>query len=192
MGFWEHWRWSRLFPSWHSFILMTLLRNFTTNDERSSFKLDLVLGQSGTQAQGRAGGLRRFRDPHLRGVRTAANWRSAITRWDRSPGLFRQQAVLLCALALASGLPFVDPKPKGPGSRPLFRGGNTRAGGITGGWLLPHGLLVCCTPSASVYQGLSPHCTHSSPHRPPFCLQLRFNQRPAASASSLQQRAKNK
>jgi len=46
MGFWEHWRWSRLFPSWHSFILMTLLRNFTTNDERSSFKLDLVLGQS--------------------------------------------------------------------------------------------------------------------------------------------------
>jgi hypothetical protein len=55
MGFWEHWRWSRLFPSWHSFILMALLRNFTTNDERPSFKLDLVLGQSGAQAQGRVG-----------------------------------------------------------------------------------------------------------------------------------------
>jgi hypothetical protein len=55
------WRWSRLciFPSWHSFILMTLLRNFTTNDERSSFKLDLVLGQSakwGSSTGARGGG----------------------------------------------------------------------------------------------------------------------------------------
>ena len=81
MGFWEHWRWSRLFPSWYGFMSMTLLRNFTTNDERSSFKLDLVLGQSGAQAQGRmGGGLRRFRGPYLRGVRTAANWPSATTR----------------------------------------------------------------------------------------------------------------
>ena len=80
MGFWEHWRWSRLFPSWDSFILMALLRNFTTNDERSSFKLDLVLGQSGAQAQGGVEWLWRFRDPNLRGLRTEANWPSAITR----------------------------------------------------------------------------------------------------------------
>ena len=59
---------------------MTLLRNFTTNDERSSFKLDLVLGQSakwGSSTGARGGGARRFRDPYLRGVRTAASWSMA-------------------------------------------------------------------------------------------------------------------
>jgi hypothetical protein len=45
---------------------MALLRNFTTNDGRSRFKLDLVLGQSGAQAPGRLEGLRRCRDPILR------------------------------------------------------------------------------------------------------------------------------